>query len=213
MARDFVVRNGHHNGSLFLKTSLIKCRAGRSLLKNGHHNGSLFLKTSLIKCRAGRSLLANRISFFFGLTGPSLVMDSACSSAAYALDCAYTAMRFGECDSALVCGANILSPKTSDTYINFGVLSMNGLSCVFDEKADGFIRAEAASVLFLQRAKDAKRIYATIVHSKTNAGGNNDKGIFHPSVKMQTELMMKFYQELNMDPSIIKYVEAHATSK
>jgi fatty acid synthase len=88
---------------------------------------------------------------------------------------------------------------------------MNGFCCVFDEEADGFTRAEAACVFYLQKAKDAKRIYATIVHSKINAGGSNDKGIFFPSAKMQTDLMMKFYKEINMDPKIIQFVEAHAT--
>jgi fatty acid synthase len=121
-------------------------------------------------------------------------------------------MRSGECESALVCGVNLLlSPRTSYNYSILGALTMNGFSCVFDEKADGFVRAEAACVFYLQKAKDAKRIYATIVHSKTNAGGSNDKGIFFPSAKMQTDLMMKFYREINMDPNIIKYVEAHAT--
>lgn len=139
-------------------------------------------------------------------------MNSACASAAYVLDCAYSAMRFGECDSALVCGVNLLlSPKITRTYVDHGVLSMNGFPCIFDEDADGYIRAEAAAVLFLQKAKNAKRIYATIVHSKTNTGGNNEKGIFFPSAKMQADLMMKFYRELNMDPNIVKYVEAHAT--
>jgi fatty acid synthase len=156
--------------------------------------------------------LANRISFAFGLTGPSLVINSACASTAYALDSAYTAMRCGECDSALVCGVNLLlSPKITRTYIDHGVISMNGFCCAFDEEADGYIRSEAAAVLYLQKAKNAKRIYATVVHSKTNTGGNSEKGIFFPSAKMQTDLMMKFYKELNMDPRIIQYVEAHGT--
>ncbi len=165
----------------------------------------------ITKSRAGRSLLANRISFALGLIGPSIVLDTACSSAAYAFDYAYTAMRCGECESALVCGVNLLAPRTSNTYSILGVLSMNGFPCVFDEEADGYTRAEAACVFYLQKAKDAKRIYATIVHSKTNTGGNNDKGIFFPSAKMQADLMMRFYREIDMNPKIVKFVEAHAT--
>jgi fatty acid synthase len=88
---------------------------------------------------------------------------------------------------------------------------MNGLSYVFDDRSDGFIRSEAGSVLFLQKAKNAKRNYATIVHSLVNGGGYNEKGNFFPSEKMQTELMRKFFEELDMDPSVIKYVEAHGT--
>ena len=53
-------------------------------------------------------MLANRISFTLGLTGPSFLLDTACSSSMYALDCAFNAIRSGECDAALVGGSNLL---------------------------------------------------------------------------------------------------------
>lgn len=53
-------------------------------------------------------MLANRISFTLGLQGQSFLIDTACSSSMYALDTAFTAMRNGECDSAIVGGANLL---------------------------------------------------------------------------------------------------------
>lgn len=53
-------------------------------------------------------MLANRISYCLGLNGPSFLLDTACSSSMYALDCAFTAIRNGECDAALVGGANLL---------------------------------------------------------------------------------------------------------
>lgn len=53
-------------------------------------------------------MLANRISYCFGLNGPSYFVDTACSSSLYALDCAFTAIRNGECDAALVGGSNLL---------------------------------------------------------------------------------------------------------
>lgn len=55
-----------------------------------------------------RAMLANRISFTLGLTGPSFLLDTACSSSMYALDCAFNAIRSGECDGALVGGSNLL---------------------------------------------------------------------------------------------------------
>lgn len=53
-------------------------------------------------------MLANRISFSLGLTGPSFMIDTACSSSMYALDCAFKAIRNGDCDAAIVGGCNLL---------------------------------------------------------------------------------------------------------
>jgi fatty acid synthase, animal type len=53
-------------------------------------------------------MLANRVSFALGLRGPSFTVDTACSSSMYALDAAFNALRTGECDAALVGGANLL---------------------------------------------------------------------------------------------------------
>lgn len=55
-----------------------------------------------------RALIANRISFMLGLNGPSFVVDTACSSSMYAIDCAYRAIQTGQCDAAIVGGANLL---------------------------------------------------------------------------------------------------------
>lgn len=61
-----------------------------------------------------RAMLANRISYMFDLRGPSFAVDSACSSAMMAVQCAYESIRKGECDACLVTGANLtLSPLMS----------------------------------------------------------------------------------------------------
>ena len=62
---------------------------------------------------SARSLLANRISFSLDLNGPSLMVDTACSSAGYAFDLAYSAIRSGECEAAIVGGANIITEEAS----------------------------------------------------------------------------------------------------
>jgi fatty acid synthase, animal type len=66
------------------------------------------LKIELLFNRASRAMLANRVSFALGLRGPSFMLDTACSSSMYALDCAFNAIRTGECDAALVGGTNLL---------------------------------------------------------------------------------------------------------
>lgn len=65
-------------------------------------------------------MLANRISYSLGLTGPSFLLDTACSSSMYAMDCAFSAIRNGECDSAIVGGSNlILHPYVSLQFARY----------------------------------------------------------------------------------------------
>ena len=72
-------------------------------------------------------MLANRISFALALHGPSIAVDSACSSSMYALDFAYKAILSGECDAAIVGGANLLlQPYLTLQFARLGVLSKNG---------------------------------------------------------------------------------------
>lgn len=63
----------------------------------------------------------------------------------------------------------------------------------------------------MQKAKDAKRIYLKIVHSRTNSDGYKPEGITYPSRIIQETLLDTFYKEINFDPEQIAYYEAHAT--
>lgn len=66
-------------------------------------------------------------------------------------------------------------------------------------------------MFFLQRKSNAKRMYATFVHSKSNNDGFKQEGITFPSGESQIRLMKGFYEDIKMDPSTIDYIEAHAT--
>lgn len=91
------------------------------------------------------------------------------------------------------------------------MLSTDGRCKAFDESADGYVRSEAVSVVFLQKAKDAKRVYATLVHSKLNCDGFKEQGVTFPSSRMQSVLLKEFYLECGIPPSLVDYVEAHGT--
>jgi fatty acid synthase len=141
-----------------------------------------------------------------------MFLDSACASSGYAINCAYSAIRVGECDAALICGSQVLlSPFSSTILQKGGFLTKDGHCRSFDHEADGFVRGEAVVALFLQKTKDAKRVYATLVHCKTNCDGYKEEGLSFPSSKSQTELTTTFYKELNMNPNVVNYVEAHCT--
>lgn len=107
-----------------------------------------------------------------GLTGPSLTVDTACSSSMFALDQAFTALRSGQCENALVCGTNLLlHPYTTIQFYRLGVISKDGLCRPFDRDGSGYTRSEGICALFLQKARNSKRIYAKVVYSNTNCDG------------------------------------------
>jgi fatty acid synthase, animal type len=91
------------------------------------------------------------------------------------------------------------------------VLSPEGESRPFDETANGFVRSEAVGLILLQRRKNAKRIYASILNTSVNNDGHKEQGSTFPSKIMQAKLMEEIYKKSNIDVNSIGYVEAHAT--
>ncbi|XP_030748833.1 fatty acid synthase-like isoform X2 [Sitophilus oryzae] len=160
-----------------------------------------------------RSMVSNRISYFLKLKGPSMTCDTACSSSLYALEHAYRAIRSGQCDQAIVGGANLcLNPIVSLQFARLGVLSTDGSCKAFDNAGNGYARSETISALILQKSKDAKRIYAHVLHAKTNCDGFKDSGITFPSRDMQIKLFREFYEEYDeVKPEDLSFLEAHGT--
>uniref|UniRef100_A0A1A9W883 Fatty acid synthase n=1 Tax=Glossina brevipalpis TaxID=37001 RepID=A0A1A9W883_9MUSC len=159
-----------------------------------------------------RAMLPNRISYSMGLEGPSFLVDTACSSSMYALDNAFTAFRNGEIDAAIIGGSNLcLHPFVTLQFARLGVLASDGYCRPFDKNASGYTRSETISCLFLQRKHDAKRVYASVVYSKTNCDGYKPEGITYPSGKLQEKLLSEFYQEIYVRPEDLGYLEAHST--
>ena len=173
-----------------------------------------------------RSMFANRISFFFDfkgsacylvqadkiIAGPSFAIDTACSSSLLALDTAIRAIKSGQCESAVVGGCSLcLNPATSLQFQKLGMLNPEGRCKAFDVTGGGYVRSEAVVAIFLQKSGEAKRIYATAVHSKSNTDGNKDQGITFPSGQVQARLLREVYAEAGVNPADVAYVEAHGT--
>ncbi|KAG5316385.1 FAS synthase, partial [Acromyrmex insinuator] len=159
-----------------------------------------------------RAMLANRISYWLGVTGPSYTLDSACSSSLIALEHAYRCLQDGQCDAALVGGSNLcLHPYVSLQFSRLGVLSPDGRSKAFDADANGYARSETICVIYLQKAKNAKRIYATVVYGKTNCDGYKQQGITFPSSSMQATLLEECYKDCNILLNDVFYIECHGT--
>jgi len=159
-----------------------------------------------------RSMFANRISYFFDLKGPSFAIDTACSSSLLALDQALSSIRSGKCEAAVVGGCSLcLNPTTSLQFQRLGMLSPDARCKAFDSSGNGYVRSEAVVAIFLQKEEKAKRIYATLIHSKSNSDGNKKEGITFPSGQVQANLLHEVYQEAGVDPNKVTYVEAHGT--
>jgi len=103
-------------------------------------------------------IISNRISHVFNLHGPSIAINTACSSSVYAMHNACNALRNFECSGAVVGGTNLV--LTVDQHMNtakLGVLSPTSTCHTFDESADGYGRADAVGAVYLKRFSDAVR--------------------------------------------------------
>lgn len=159
-----------------------------------------------------RAMFPNRISYTFDFNGPSYAIDTACSSSLFAFQQAITAIKTGQCDSAIVGGVNLLlKPTSSLQFHRLSMLSPQGKCKAFDASGDGYVRAEAAVVVYLQKASAARRVYATVLGAKTNTDGAKEQGITYPTGSMQNNLIRAVYEESGIDPLEVSYVEAHGT--
>lgn len=163
-------------------------------------------------CEFYRVTSANFISHTLKLNGPSNVLDSGCSASIYGLQQAYRAIRNGEIDAAIICGGFLnLQPETTVQCVRQKFLCLDGCCKAFDERANGYVKGEAVGAIFVQKRKDAKRIYSEIIHCKIACDGFKEEGITFPSSKEQATLFAQFYEESGVNPADVDYLEAHGT--
>lgn len=161
-------------------------------------------------------MAANRISYFFNLSGPSIAMDTACSSTMVALHQAVCVLQRGDSGMALVCGAKlIITPNMFIPSTELGFLSPSGRCRSFDADADGYGRGEGVIALLLKPLKaaisDGDPIRAVIKGTRVNQDGRT-QGITLPSASAQKVNMERLYSELGICSRDIQYLEAHVGS-
>ncbi|KAI4495090.1 hypothetical protein M0804_001291 [Polistes exclamans] len=163
---------------------------------------------------SARTMAANRISFTLDMLGPSCTIQSECTGSATALKKAFESLKCGECEAAIVdAGILALYPNISYQFKQLGLLSPDGINRSFDAKASGFSRSESIGVLFLQKAKNAKRIYAEISAINVEYGEYIlDNCMMLSSAEFQAQIMKKTLKECNLKPSDVTYIEADGTA-
>ncbi len=161
------------------------------------------------------SVSAGRLSYILGLTGPSMTVDTSCSSSLIALHLACHSLRRRECDMSLVCGANlILAPILSITFSKAGMLAPDGRCKTFDASANGYVRGEGCGVVILKRLSDAAanrdNILAVIRGTAVNQDGPSG-GLTVPNGPSQEKVIREALQNSRVEPSQVSYIEAHGT--
>ncbi|PYH88158.1 ketoacyl-synt-domain-containing protein [Aspergillus ellipticus CBS 707.79] len=164
----------------------------------------------------GMAMLANRLSWFYDMRGPSLALDTACSSTLIALHLAVQSLRNGESDMSVVAGCNlIMNPDTNSIPLsNMGFMGSDGVCYSFDHRANGYARGEGTAVMVLKPVKQALRDGDLIRAVIRNTGSNQDgrtPGITQPSREAQGALIRETYLQAGLPLDKTAFFEAHGT--
>ena len=161
--------------------------------------------------------LPTRTSYKLNLRGPSVNVQSACSTSLVAVHHACQSILNGECEMALAGGVNIKRSIASGyLYEEGGILSPDGHCRAFDAEACGTVGGSGVAVVLLKRLSDAiadgDRIHAVIRGTAINNDGSDKVGYTAPGVQGQADVIKAAQAVAGVDPGTIGYVEAHGTA-
>jgi acyl transferase domain-containing protein len=179
------------------------------ILLNRRDYGAYYLTGNPLNAAAGR------LAFSYGLQGPCLAVDTACSASLVAVHQACQALRGRECTLALAAGVNlVLLPLGGIILARAGMLAPGGRCKTLDAAADGYVRGEGCGIVVLKRLADALRdgdcVRAVLRGSAVNHGGQS-AGFTVPSGAAQRAVIEKALTLAKAAPADIGYVELHGT--
>ncbi|MBZ4421923.1 type I polyketide synthase [Myxococcus sp. RHSTA-1-4] len=162
------------------------------------------------------SSLATRLSYKLNLTGPSTMVQTACSTSLVAIHLACQSLLMGECRMALAAATAVNVPhRAGYTYEPGSMLSPDGHVRPFDAKAEGTVFGSGAGVVVLKRLQDAladgDNVLAVVRGSAVNNDGSHKASFTAPSVEGQTEVLLESLACAGLDADAISYLEAHGT--
>ncbi|MCK9395482.1 MAG: SDR family NAD(P)-dependent oxidoreductase [Methylobacter sp.] len=159
--------------------------------------------------------IANRVSYFLNLHGPSMTVDTMCSSSLTAIHLACQDLKLGRTDLGLAGGVNIsIHPNKYQMLSSGQYISSSGQCESFGSGGDGYVPGEGVGVVLLKRLADAERdgdhIYGVIKSSALNHGGKTN-GYSVPNPNAQQMVISRALRDAKIDPRTISYIEAHGT--
>jgi acyl transferase domain-containing protein/NADPH:quinone reductase-like Zn-dependent oxidoreductase/acyl carrier protein len=165
---------------------------------------------------AGRAhcIAVNRVSHVFGLRGPSLGVDTGCSSSLVAVHLACQSLLSHECRLALAGGVNvIIGPDVGVALAQASLMAGDGRCKSFDAAADGYVRSEGCGLVALKRLGDARAdgdpVLAVLRGSAVNHDGRARGPVTSPDEQAQAEVMRRALARGGVDPGALGFVEAH----
>lgn len=163
-----------------------------------------------------KDFLTTRVSYLLNLHGPSIGIQTACSTSLVAIHMAVQSLLARECDMALAGGSSIDLPHGRGyRYAEGEILSSTGRCRAFDDEADGTLFGSGAAVVALRRLDDALRdgdnIHAVILGSAINNDGARKAGYLAPSIDGQAMAAAEALAIAGVDPGSVDYIEAHGT--
>ena len=161
--------------------------------------------------------LSTRISYKLNLNGPSIAVQTFCSSSAVAIHLACQSLRTGESDMALAGGVSLRVPsKQGHLYERGNQGSPDGHTRTFDARAQGTVFSDGVAMVLLKRLEDAERdgdtIHAVIKGTAINNDGSLKVGFTAPSVDRQAEVIALALKDAGLSAADIHYIEAHGTA-
>ena len=162
-----------------------------------------------------KDYLATRVSYLLNLQGPSVSVQTSCSTAASVVATACDSLMTGKCDTALAGASSIIFPQGGYQYVEGHINSKEGKIRAFDAKADGTILGDGVGVLVLKRLEDAleagDNIVSVIKGFAVNNDGNDKAGYSAPSVHGQKHMVADALNMAGVGADTISYMEAHGT--
>ncbi|MFJ3679382.1 SDR family NAD(P)-dependent oxidoreductase [Streptomyces diastaticus] len=161
------------------------------------------------------SAVANRVSYFLDARGPSLALDTMCSSSLTALHLACESLRSGESELALAGGVNLIVHPYKYLHLSqVGFVSTDGRCRAFGAGGDGYVPGEGVGVVVLKplaaAVADGDRVLAVIKGSAVNHGGRAS-GFYVPNPTAQADVIRQALHRAGVDPATVSYLEAHGT--
>ncbi|RMJ10268.1 hypothetical protein CDV36_010105 [Fusarium kuroshium] len=160
-------------------------------------------------------VIPNRISWYFDLKGPSIHVNTACSSSLSAVDMACKTIHSGDATCAVVTGSNLLlDPAMFQALSAQKFLSPDGLCQSFDHKANGYGRGEGIIAIVLKPVSLAVQngdIIRAVIRSTGSNQDGHTPGLTQPSSQAQEDLVRHVYAQAGLSLDQTRYVEAHGT--
>lgn len=173
------------------------------------------LKGNPMSLNSSYSSIANRVSYFYNFRGPSMALDTMCSSALTAVHLACESIFRGESEMAIAGGVNAnIHPNKYLTLCQGRFASSDGKCRSFGEGGDGYVPGEGVGAVLLKSLskaeEDGDRIYAVIKGTSVNHGGKTN-GYSVPNPISQAEVISETIEKSNIDPRTISYIEGQGT--